>query len=131
MTDNRPGDPEKPDLTKTEMRQANSRRMNLRVLIIGVVVVVIGFALAIWYNTTVTPETETTTPAGETLEDVAPGVPETDADIENGALPVPTDDAVVEGPAPEPVEEPAPAIEDADPAVDEPEAAPEEEPVTQ
>ncbi|WP_196257974.1 hypothetical protein [Pelagibacterium limicola] len=63
----------KPDLTTTEMRQGNRRRMNLRVLVIGIALVVIGFALALWYNTAMSPGTVTTTGAGETLEETMPG----------------------------------------------------------
>lgn len=62
----------KPDLTTTEVRQANNRRMNLRVLVIGIILVAIGFALAMWYNASVTPETETTLQGGETLDQETP-----------------------------------------------------------
>lgn len=61
-----------PHLTKTEMRQGNSRMMNMRVLVIGTIIVVIGFAVAIWYNMSVSPDTETTTQGGETLEQTTP-----------------------------------------------------------
>jgi hypothetical protein len=74
----------KPDLTKTEMRQANSRRMNLRVLTISIVIVVIGLAIAIWYNNAVTPGTETTTGGGETLEQTSP-----EESLENLPTPAP------------------------------------------
>lgn len=74
----------KPDLTTTEMRQGNSRMMNMRVLVIGVIVVAIGFALAIWYNSSVTPDTETTTQGGETLEQTTP-----EESLENLPTPAP------------------------------------------
>lgn len=61
-----------PHLTKTEMRQGNSRMMNMRVLVIGTIIVVIGFALALWYNMSVSPDTATTTQGGETLEQTTP-----------------------------------------------------------
>ena len=63
---------DKPDLTTTEVRQANSRKTNLRVLTISMIVVVIGLALAVWYNQSVSPETATATGGGETIEDQAP-----------------------------------------------------------
>ncbi len=78
---------EKPDLTKTEMRQGNSRKMNLRVLIIGIAVLVVGFALALWYNEAVTPDTETTTQGGETLEESTP-----QESLENLPTPAPIGD---------------------------------------
>lgn len=62
----------KPDLTTTEVRQGNNRKMNLRVLVISIVVVAIGFAVAIWYNAAVSPETATTTQGGETLDQTTP-----------------------------------------------------------
>lgn len=62
----------KPDLTNTEMRQGNSRKMNLRALVFGLIIVVIGFALAIWYNSAVTPDTPETLGGGETLEQTTP-----------------------------------------------------------
>lgn len=127
---------EKPDLTTTEVRQANRRKMNLRVLTVSIIVVAVGLALAVWYNTAVSPETDVAPQAGDTLEDVAPedGAPE--PALEN--LPAPVD------PEPEPVpmqpmqdmappapEAPADAAPDApaeagpaDPAPADPEAAP-------
>ncbi|WP_127145309.1 hypothetical protein [Pelagibacterium montanilacus] len=81
---------DKPDLTKTEVRQGNSRKMNLRVLIIGIVLVAIGFAVALWYNSAVTPETETTIESGETLDETAPaGSPASNPD--DAAVPVPVE----------------------------------------
>lgn len=76
-------DPE-PHLTKTEMRQGNSRMMNMRVLVIGIIVVAIGFALAIWYNASVSPDTATTTQGGETLEQTTP-----EESLENLPTPAP------------------------------------------
>lgn len=78
---------QKPDLTTTEVRQANGRRMNLRVLIVGLVVVIIGFVLIVWFNSAVSPETETTTQPGETLEDITPVEP--GDNLENLPTPVP------------------------------------------
>lgn len=74
----------KPDLTTTEMRQGNSRKMNLRVLIISGVVVAIGLALAIWYNSAVSPDTATTTQGGETLDQTTPA-----ENLENLPTPAP------------------------------------------
>lgn len=95
----------KPELNTTEMRQANSRRTNLRVLIVGIVVVAIGFALAMWYNATTRPETETTIGAGETLEDLPPPDGGPEVTIEDAPTPAPIEPAPV---TPAPVE-PAPA----------------------
>ena len=73
-----------PHLTKTEMRQGNSRMMNMRVLVIGTIIVVIGFALALWYNMSVSPDTATTTQGGETLEQMTP-----EGSLENLPTPAP------------------------------------------
>ena len=42
---------EKPDLTKTEARQGNSRLMNSRVLIYGLVAIVVLFVAVYWFST--------------------------------------------------------------------------------
>lgn len=91
----------KPDLTTTEVRQGNNRKMNLRVLIIGIVVVAIGFAVAIWYNASVTPDTDTTVGGGTTLEDAPAPDSAPASNLEN--LPTPA-----------PVEQTAPAAPDAE-----------------
>jgi len=52
-----------------EVRQADRHRLNFRVLIVSLVVLIIAFAVVYFYNRSVTPETETTLQAGESIED--------------------------------------------------------------
>ena len=87
---------ERPELTTTEMRQGNNRKMNLRALVIGLIIVVIGFILAMVYNQAVTPDTATTTDGGETIEQTTPA-----ESLENLPTPAPVNTAPA-APAPAP-----------------------------
>lgn len=109
MTDNGP------ELNKTEMRQGNSRKMNTRALIFGLIGIVILFALVYWFSTATYDDTATTTGAGTTLEDTNAGEEVGDDMTE---LPTPTPEepeaappventAPVEAPAETPAEAPA------------------------
>jgi len=89
---------DKPDLTKTEMRQGDSRQMNTRALVYGLVALIIVFALAIWFSTATYDETPTTVGGGATVDDVQAEGEGVGSDLE--ALPTPA-----------PVEEPEPAAE--------------------
>ncbi|MCD7060349.1 hypothetical protein [Pelagibacterium xiamenense] len=73
---------EKPDLSTTEVRQGNRRKMNLRALIFGMLALAIGFALAIWWNEATYDGTPTTTDGGETVQQEG-------AENEQAPLPVP------------------------------------------
>jgi len=120
---------DKPDLTTTEVRQANSRKTNLRVLTISMIVVVIGLALAVWYNQSVSPETATTTGGGETIEDQAPadGTAAPTIDEAPQPMPVTPEETAPEPVAPEatePTVTPEPAEEPAEVTAPEPEPAP-------
>lgn len=108
---------EKPDLTTTEVRQGNSRKTNLRVLTISIIVVAIGLAIAIWYNVAVSPETDGAPEAGETISDTPPAGGAANPGLENLPTPAPVDETQVEPtlpdtapvlPAPEPGAPPAP-----------------------
>lgn len=132
MTDDRP------DLTKSEVRQGNSRKMNSRALIFGLIGLVILFALVYWFSTATYDETATTTGGGTTLEDAPAAGGDVGDDVED--LPTPTpdepaaaepaDDAAttepaVEAPAAEaPAETEAPADAEAPAETEEPAAAP-------
>ncbi|WP_404402644.1 hypothetical protein [Pelagibacterium halotolerans] len=88
-----------PHLTTTQVRQGDRRLMNLRVLILSMVVLAIGFALGVWWSSATYDETATTTDTGQAAE---AGVPET----EQAPLPVPEGQEEVVPPADAP-----PAIE--------------------
>ena len=87
---------EKPDLTKTEARQGNSRLMNSRVLIYGLVAIVVLFVAVYWFSTATYDETATTTDGGATLEDVPVAGGDVDSNLEGLPTPAPTDEAVTE-----------------------------------
>lgn len=55
-----------------EVRQGGRQIGNFRVLTISLVVVVLALAAAFIYNQFVSPDTETTLSAGESIEDVNP-----------------------------------------------------------
>lgn len=77
---------EKPELTTTEVRQGNSRKMNFRVLTIGLVAIVIIFAVVMWFSTATQDETATGVDAGASIEETGP------ADESMDATPLPTPD---------------------------------------
>ena len=113
---------EKPELTKTEVRQGNSRKMNSRVLIFGIVAIVVLFAAVYWFSTATYDETATTTDGGATLEDVPAADDDVEGDLDALPTPVPADEAVTEPetPATATPEATAPAeTEDAAPASEE------------
>lgn len=83
---------EKPELTKTEARQANSRKMNFRVLAVGLAVIVIAFAIVFWISTATQDDTETGVDAGATLEEGGPD----DGTMEEAPLPTPEEENLVE-----------------------------------
>ncbi|MEQ8446094.1 MAG: hypothetical protein RIB57_09425 [Pelagibacterium sp.] len=119
---------DKPDLTKTEARQGNSRMMNSRVLIYGLVAVVVLLAAVYWFSTTTYDETATTTDGGATLEDVPAADYEMTTELDALPTPAPTEEAVTEPETPVEVTPPetAPAAET--PAAETPaEAAPAED----
>lgn len=87
---------ERPELNTTEMRQGNNRKMNLRALIIGLIIVVIGFIIAMIYNQAVSPDTTTTTDGGEHIEQTTPA-----EQLENLPTPAPVNPEPV-APAPTP-----------------------------
>lgn len=74
---------ERPELTKTEMRQGNSRKMNTRVLIFGLIALIILFALVIWFSMATYDATSTTTGGGMAIEETSAPVEEPVAN--NGA----------------------------------------------
>ncbi len=81
---------DKPDLTTTEVRQGNSRKMNTRALVFGMVILVILFAAVYFFSTATYDDTDTTTGAGTTIEETDASVGE-DEDTE--ALPGVEDEA--------------------------------------
>lgn len=87
---------EKPDLTKTEARQGNSRLMNSRALIYGLVAIVVLFAAVYWFSTATYDETATTTDGGATLEDLPAADDEVATDLDALPTPAPTGEAVTE-----------------------------------
>ncbi|AEQ52234.1 hypothetical protein [Pelagibacterium halotolerans] len=87
---------DKTELTKTEARQGNSRKMNSRVLIYGLVGIIILFAAVYWFSTATYDETPTTTDGGTTLEDVPAAGDDVDAELEGLPTPAPTEEAVTE-----------------------------------
>jgi len=52
-----------------EVRQADRHRLNFRVLIISTLVLIVLFIAVYIYNTSVTPDTDTTLQAGESVEE--------------------------------------------------------------
>lgn len=105
---------DKPDLTKTEVRQGNSRKMNSRALIFGLAALIILFALFIWFSAATYNETPTTTGGGTTIEET-PAAEET---IEGDLDALPTPAPVEEPAAEEPVEDAAPVETEAAPAAE-------------
>src|SRR5690606_32130737 len=103
MTDNRP------NLTKTEMRQGDSRKMNSRVLVFGLVALIIVFALAIWFSMATYDDTPTTVGGGTTLDDVPATGEEVGDDLETLPTPVPEEEPEAAAPVEDaaPVETPA------------------------
>ena len=83
---------DKPDLTTTEVRQGNSRKTNLRVLVFGIIGVVIAFALAVWYFGATQDDTDTTIGGGTTLEDVPALDGSPDVNLDDSAMPVPAEE---------------------------------------
>lgn len=89
----------KPDLTTTEVRQGNSRKTNLRVLIISLVAIAIAFALAVWFFQSTYEDTDTTIGSGTTLDEVPPADGSPNVDLDDAPMPVPAEE-----PAPVPAE---------------------------
>lgn len=52
-----------------EVRQADRHRLNFRVLLVSGAILVVAFIAVFIYNVAVTPETETTLQAGESVEE--------------------------------------------------------------
>lgn len=80
---------DKSHMTTTEMRQGNSRKMNLRVLVTGLVVVAVCFALVFWFSVASHDDTATTIGGGTTIEDIPSSDGAPDTTLENAPMPVP------------------------------------------
>lgn len=80
---------DKPELTTTEMRQGNSRKMNMRVLVFGGILAAIGLALVIWFFSATYQDTPATIGGGTAVEDIEPATDEPDSNLENAPMPVP------------------------------------------
>lgn len=91
---------EKPVLTETEVRQGNSRMLNFRALIFGLILIVIAFAAIMWFMSATYDETATTVDGGTRLEDVQQAPAPEEGDLDETPLPtMPEETLVPEAPA--------------------------------
>ena len=80
---------DKTHMTTTEMRQGNSRTMNLRVLVTGLIILAVGFALVLWFSVATHDDTAATIGAGTTIDEMPSEDGAPDSVLENAPMPVP------------------------------------------